>query len=164
MSSRRQSRLIVMAAVACAFAACVADAWAAEVSRSEYREAAEPICKVDTKANERILATVRQEVRQGALGSAAAKFMAASRALKKALGQLEALPRPAADEARLAKWFATVKAEAGYFEAVSRKLAAGQKRAAESFVTKLTVTAMKANDQVLPFEFTYCRLEPSRFT
>lgn len=137
---------------------------AAEVSREEFREAAEPICKVDTQANERILAGVRAEVRQGRLGPPAAKFAKAAKALKTALAQLEALPRPTADEARLAKWFGTVKTEAGYFEAVSRKLAAGQKSAAEKLVSKLTVTAGKANNQVLPFEFTYCRLEPSRFT
>lgn len=164
MSAPGIRRLIFMAVVAGAFAGLVADAWAVEISRSEYREAADPICRVDAKANERILAGVRQEVRRGDFSSPAAKFAAAAKALSKALGQLEGLPRPVADEGRLARWFRTVKVEAGYFEAVSRKLKADQERAAESFVTKLTVTAMKANDQVLPFEFTYCRLEPSRFT
>lgn len=157
-------RALVGAAVMVALLALAAGAWAAEVSRTEYRESAEPICKVDTQANERILAGVRTEVGDGRLGPPAAKFAKAAKALKKALAQLETLPRPSADEARLAKWFATVKTEAGYFEAVSRKLAAGQKSAAERLVDKLSITATKANAQVLPFEFTYCRLEPSRFT
>jgi hypothetical protein len=158
------SPVLVASLALVALGALSATAWAAEVSREEFREQAEPICKVDTQANERILAGVRKEVREGRTGPAAAKFDKAAKALKKALVQLEALPRPAADEVRLAKWFATVKTEIGYFEAVGRKLKAGQKGAAESFVTKLMVTAAKANNQVLPFEFTYCRLEPSRFT
>jgi hypothetical protein len=137
---------------------------AANTSRAEYREAAEPICKTDTKANERILAGVKSEVRSGMLAPASVKFMKASKALTEALHQLEGLPRPSADAARLSKWFGTVKTEAGYFEAVGKKLKAGQKSAAERLVTKLEVTANKANNQVLPFEFTYCRLEPSRFT
>jgi hypothetical protein len=58
---------------------------AAEFTRTEYREAAEPICKVDTEANERILAGVRAEVRQGKLGPAAAKFARAASALGRAL-------------------------------------------------------------------------------
>jgi hypothetical protein len=135
-----------------------------EVTRGSYREAAEPICRVDTQANERILAGVKAEVRAGRLGPPAAKFARAAKALHKALGQLEALPRPSADQVRLAKWFQTVASEAGYFEVVSRKLGAGQKASAEHYVNKLTTTAAKANNQVLPFEFTYCRLEPSRFT
>jgi hypothetical protein len=164
MGIRGARRPISAAAALILVAALAGTAWAAEVSRTEYRGAAEPICKADTQANERILTGVRQEVRQGKLGRAAAKFSAAAKALKKTIRQLEALPRPTADEARLERWFVTLKTEVGYFQAVSRKLKAGQRAAAESFVTKLTVTATKANNQVLRFEFTYCRLEPSRFT
>lgn len=156
-----------LAAALCAaaiLASLASAALAAEVTRESYREAAEPICKADTQANERILAGVKAEVRAGKLGPAAAKFARAAKALRKALGQLEALPRPPADQARLAKWFKTVGTEVGYFEAVSRKLGAGQKAQAERYVNKLTSTASKANNQVLSFEFTYCRLEPSRFT
>lgn len=155
---------LIAAALAAAALASSALAAGPEVTRSSYREAAEPICKVDTQANERILAGVKAEVRAGKLGPPAAKFARAAKALRKALGQLEALPRPPADQARLAKWFGTVGTEAGYFEVVSRKLGAGQKAQAERYVNKLTSTASKANNQVLPFEFTYCRLEPSRFT
>ncbi|HEX4306384.1 MAG TPA: hypothetical protein VHZ54_10125 [Solirubrobacterales bacterium] len=157
-------RTIAVVAVLVAVVALPATTGAAEITRVEYREAAEPICKEDTQANERILAGVRTEVRHGDLGPPAAKFAKAAKALKQTLRELEALPRPAADEARLAKWFATVKTAVSNFEAISRKLKAGQKAAAESYVTKLTVTANKANNQVLPFEFTYCRFEPSRFT
>jgi hypothetical protein len=153
-----------MIAVALAAATLASAAFGAEVTRESYREAAEPICKVDTKANERILAGVKAEVRAGKFGPPAAKFARAAKALRQALGQLEALPRPPADQARLATWFKTIGTEAGYFEAVSRKLRAGQKAQAERYVNKLTSTASKANNQVLPFEFTYCRLEPSRFT
>ena len=156
--------VLLLAIVTALIVAITAVAAAAEVSRVEFRESAEPICKTDTQANERILAGVRKEVRSGKLAPASRKFAQAASALKAALRQLESLPRPSADEARLRKWFATVEAEVGYFEAVSRKLKSGQKAAAESFVTRLTVTANKANNQVLRFEFTYCRLEPSRFT
>jgi hypothetical protein len=162
----RRSRISALSAAAALVALGVlgASARATEVSREGFREQAEPICMVDTKANERILAGVRAEVRKGKTGPPAARFAKAAKALRSALAQLEGLPRPAADEARLARWFATVRTEVGYFEAVSRKLKAGQKAAAERLVSKLTVNGTKADDQVLPFEFTYCRLEPSRFT
>jgi hypothetical protein len=139
-------------------------AFAAEVSRDEYKEAAEPICKTSAQANERILSGVRKEVKQGKLKTAAAKFSKASKEQAKALKQLEALSQPTADEARLSKWFNYLKIEAELFEQAGRKLKAGDKPGAEHVFAKLTPNANKANNQVLPFEFRYCRLEPQKFS
>jgi hypothetical protein len=141
-----------------------AAAFAAEVSRDEYKAGVEPICKTDTKANERILATVRKEVKQGQLKTAAAKFIKASAALKTAIRELEAVPRPSADEARLSKWFALLKAQAELFATAGRKLKAGQKGQAFHVTNKLYQNANEANREVLPFGFRYCRLEPAKFT
>lgn len=141
-----------------------ATAFAGEVSRDEYKEAVEPICQANTKANEKILAGVKKEVRAGQLKTAAAKFTKASGELKRTLGELEKVPQPAADEARLAKWFGLVRVEAELFGQAGQKLKAGDKGGAEHIVTKLTLNANKANLEVLPFDFRYCRLEPSKFT
>jgi hypothetical protein len=135
-----------------------------EVSRDEFREAAEPICKKNTEVNERILAGARAEVRHDEFGKAAKKLAAAGRALKGTLGQLKAIPRPTADQAHLAKWFKFIAEEVGYFELSARQLKAGKKTQASKSVVRLTSIADRANAQVIPFEFTYCRLEPSRFT
>lgn len=156
-----------LAAALCAavlLASLTSAAFAADVTRESYREAVEPICKEDTRANERIFAGVKGEVRAGKLKPAAAKFAKAAGALKMAIVQIQAVPAPAADSARLSKWLGKVSNEAGYFEAVARKLRAGDKAGAEHLVNKLTTEASAANNVVLPFQFTYCRLEPSRFT
>ena len=139
-------------------------AFAAEVSRDEYKEAAEPICKTSAKENERILSGVSNEVKQGKLKTAAAKFTKASKAQAKALKQLKALSQPAADEARLTKWLSYLKIEAELFEQAGNKLKAGDKPGAEHIIAKLTPNANKANNQVLPFAFHYCRLEPQKFS
>lgn len=141
-----------------------ATAFAAEVSREEYKTAAEPICKTNTQANERILAGVRKEVKQGKLKPAAAKFAKAAAGQAKALSRLEAIPRPSADEARLTKWFSYLEVEAELFATAGKKLNAGDKPDAEKTYSKLAQNANKANAQVLPFEFRYCRLEPAKFT
>lgn len=141
-----------------------ATAFAAEVSRDEYKEAVEPICQENTKANEKILAGVKKEVKGGQLKTAAAKFTKAAGELKRTLKELEGVARPVADEARLAKWFGLVKVEAELFGQAGQKLKAGDKAGAEHVVTKLTQNANKANLEVLPFGFRYCRLEPSKFT
>jgi hypothetical protein len=141
-----------------------ATAFAAEVSRDEYKAAAEPICKSSAQANERILAGVRKEVKLGKLKPAAVKFSKASKEQSQALRELEALPQPAADEARLTKWLSYLKIEAELFATAGKKLKAGDKAGAEHITAKLAQNANKANVQVLPFEFRYCRQEPSKFT
>ncbi len=141
-----------------------ASAFAAEVSRDEYKAAAEPICKTSAKENERILANIRKEVKTGKLKPAAAKFAKASKAQAAALKELEALPQPAADEARLGKWLSYLKIEAELFAAAGRKLNSGDKAGAEHITSKIAQNANKANLQVLPFEFRYCRQEPSKYT
>ncbi len=139
-------------------------ALAAEVTRDSYKEAVEPICKVNAKANERILGSVRSEVKAGKLKSAAAKFSKAAAALKATIKQLQGVPQPSADEARLAKWLRYVGTEASIFESAAKKLRAGNKGGASSDVVKLTHNATQANNVVIPFEFHYCKFEPNKYT
>lgn len=160
--SRRM--LIAGAAVVVLVLVVCGAAFAAEVSRDEYKDAAEPICKTSAKANERILAGVRTEVRKGQLKTAAVKFAKASKGQARTLGELEALPRPAADEARLAKWFSYLKIEAELFATAGKKLKAGDKPGAEHIFTKLSSNINKANNQVLPFGFNYCRLNAAKIS
>src|SRR6201992_4100446 len=108
-----------------------ASVFAAEVSRDEYKAAAEPICKTSAKENERILANVRKEVKTGKLKPAAAKFAQAAKAKAGARRGRQALPQPAADEARLGKWLSYLKSEAELFAPAGRKLNSGDKAGAE---------------------------------
>jgi hypothetical protein len=158
-------RLLAVAVIAAtALASLTSLAVAGEVSRDSYREAVEPICLANTKSNERILAGTRSEVRAGKLAPAAAQFARAASALKRTRTQLAAVPQPSGDQARLTKWLGEVGTEASLFERISGQLRAGQKSAAERTVAKLSTNANQANNLVIPFEFQYCRFEPSRFT
>jgi hypothetical protein len=89
-----------LALAAAALALMAPLAFGAGVTRESYVAAVEPICKANTKANERILAGVRPEVRQGKL-KLAAEFAKAATALKKTLSQLRAVPQPKADKPKL---------------------------------------------------------------
>jgi hypothetical protein len=57
-----------------------------------------------------------------------------------------------------------VQVEAELFATAGKMLKEGDKAGAEHIVTKLSRNANKANLQVLPFGFHYCRLEPAKFT
>ena len=137
---------------------------AAEPTRESYKAEVEPICKANTKANERILKGVKGEVKAGKLKLAAGQFAKAATALKKTLNQLKAVPQPSADKAKLTKWLGYIKTEAEQFEQTAAKLKAGNKAGAQAMAVRLTQTANLANNQVLAFEFKYCRVDPSQFT
>lgn len=139
-------------------------AMAAEITRTEYKEQVEPICKANTEANEKILSGVRAEVKEGKLKLAATKFQKAATALKKTHRELAAVPQPTADEAKLSKWLGYVKIEAELFQRAGNALREGNKNRAESYVVKLTHNATLANNTVLSFGFRYCKLQPSKFT
>jgi hypothetical protein len=131
--------------------------------RVAYRTQVEPICKRNREANDRVLKGVRKNITAGKLKLAATQFAKGAAALKKARAQLVTVPKPAGDEARLTKWLGYIKTEIELFEKVSKKLKTGDKRGAQRMAIFLTSTANKANNTVLPYEFKYCRVEPSQF-
>jgi hypothetical protein len=156
----------VIAALACvAFLAATALATTeSEDERTAYVETAEPICKTNTKANERILSGVRKEIRQGKLGLAAGKFKRAAAAFGKATRELGAIPKPPADEARLNKWLGLLGKEKSLLSQIGQALKAGKKSKAQSLSVKLTHNGNAANNAVLGFEFNYCLINSSRFS
>jgi hypothetical protein len=131
--------------------------------RQAYKAQVEPICKQNREANERVLKGVTKNISAGKLKLAATQFAKGAAALKKARTQLAAVPKPAADSARLTKWLGLIKTEVELFEKVSKKLKAGDKHGAQRMAIYLRSTANKANNTVLAYEFKYCRAEPSQF-
>jgi hypothetical protein len=151
-------------ATAAAFLILASFAYAEGISREEYVAKVEPICQVNTKANEKTLRHVKQWVKQGKLKPASLAFTKAAKALKTTHAELEAVPKPEADASTLTKWLGQIKTEIGYFEAVSKKLKQGNKNAAEKMVIKLTHNVELANDTVLGFDFHYCKANTAKFT
>jgi hypothetical protein len=157
--------LCALGAFVLAFALLAAPfAQAVEVTRESYKEAVEPICKTNVEANERILKNVRSNVKSGKLSLAASQFTKAAEALKKAIPKLKAVPQPTADQVKLTKWLKYIGEEEGYFRQIAKKLKAGDKNGATAMQIRLSHTANQANNEVLAFEFEYCKVEPSKFS
>jgi hypothetical protein len=154
---------LILAFVAVAMLLGAVPSLAAEATREGYVEAVEPICKANTEANEKILKGVRAKVKAGKFDAAARQFSAAARALKRTRTQLLQVPKPPADAARLTKWLGYVKTEVELFESIARKLAKDESTSAQKMVVRLISNARQANNQVLDFEFRYCRFQPSKF-
>jgi ribosomal protein S20 len=158
-------RIAVATAVGLALIAVFASlAFATETTRTEYKEAVEPICKANASANKKILTGVRTEVKQGKLKPAASRFAKAAEALMKAYRELDAVPKPTADATRLSKWLSYVKTEVELLQMASKALKAGEANKARTFVAKLTHNANLANSQIAIFDFHSCVFKPSQYT
>ncbi|MGV1048602.1 MAG: hypothetical protein ACOYD4_08800 [Solirubrobacterales bacterium] len=162
--SRKRSRFALAAVATAALLLVAQAAFAAEQTRDTYKAAVEPICKTNVEASGRILEGVKGEVKAGKLKVAAGQFSKAATALKKTLNQLRAVEPPAADKAKITKWLGFIKTEVELLEKTAAKLKVGKKTAAQEMAVRLTSTVNQANNQVLAFEFKYCRANSSQFT
>jgi len=153
--------VVLLVAVAALFAAVPSNA--ADATRESYKEAVEPICKANTEANEKILKGVRSKVKAGKYAAAAKQFDGAAKALKRTRSQLLQVPQPPEDTAQLTKWLSYVKTEIQLFESIAAKLRKDEATAAQKMVVRLVSNAKQANNQVLDWEFRYCRFQPSKF-
>ena len=151
------------AAVAVLLVAAVPLTGAAELSREEYVARVEPVCKTNVTANKRIFKGAKGQVKAGKLKQASNHFFRAATAFAKTIRQIEAVPRPTADEARLGKWLGYLRGEKNLIQKVGRALAADDKHKAESYSVDLNHNSNLANNTVLGFGFDYCRIDPSRF-
>jgi hypothetical protein len=154
--------VLVLGATAILAAAALATTSPSQ-TRESYAEAVEPICKTDTKANERLLAGVRKQIKAGQLKPAAARFAKAAAAFETGTSQIARVPQPTADAARLTQWIGQLRGEATILRKISKALKAGKKGAAQHESSALYSNGNKANTIVLPFEFHYCKIEQSRF-
>lgn len=155
-------KLMLLFAAAAALLGAV-PSMAAEATPESFKEAAEPICKTNREANEKVLDGARQNVQTGKLKKASGQLFSAAKALKRARTQLLAVPKPTEDAAKLTKWLQGIKSEVELLEATGRKLAAGDKNGAIKMIIRLKSNATKTNNQVLDYEFRYCRINPSEF-
>lgn len=165
-SSARMSPPSVLAlalAVALFVAAPVAMAAEGELTRDEYVERVEPICKSNTEANSRILKGVKDQVKQDQLVPAGKRFIRASSALGKAVGKIAAVPQPAPDAAKLTKWIGYLKSEKTFLQKIGSALKAKDKFHAQKLAVELNKNNNKANNTVISFGFDECRIDSSRF-
>lgn len=169
MRVRRQGKgkrrgAIAIAVVALVLGLCAQAALAAEVSRDEYVQSAEPVCKANTEANERIFKGARDQVKEGRLKAASAHFFKARQALAKTVKQLGALPEPTQDEAKLQKWIGYLGQERDLLGKIGTALQHEDKAGAQQLSVRLNRNSNLANNTVLAFGFDYCRIDPGRFS
>lgn len=165
MRRRRPARGVAIAlAVAAITTALAVGVALAETTRADYVAQAEPICKANTDQNRRILKGARARAKKGKTKAAARQFSRASAAFGSAVAQLRAVPQPPDDTAILTSWLGYLDKETLYLGKIAKDLRKKQINRAQSDGLQLRRNADIANDTVINFGFTYCRINPAKFT
>lgn len=153
---------IVLAVGAVLVSAAVAVA--ADQTRESYVAQVEPICKANTKANQRILSGAEKKVKEGKLKAVAGQFTRAAVAFEKAIKQLRAVQQPTADTTKLTKWLKQLDKEAQMLREIGKALKSGNKVKAQTLRVRLTHNGNVANNIVLGFDFKDCLIDSSKFS
>jgi hypothetical protein len=144
----------------------VSTARAEEPTRSQYVEQVEPICQANTEANLRILKNVQAKARSrnpAKMREAGGQFIHASSVFGKTVGKIAAVPRPAADNERLLKWFKQLNIVREKLRKLGVALQAGEEIKAAHEQIRVERASNAANNVSFVFEFHACRLTKSRF-
>jgi hypothetical protein len=136
---------------------------AAEPTRTEYVARLEKICKPDSEATQRAVHGTRADVRSERLRMAATKVSKAKRIFSQTISAISTVPRPEADRATLARWFAALGREAVALERTAAALRAEDVARFQRVWADFIHEGNKANNVVVSFGFNYCAFKPSRF-
>jgi hypothetical protein len=158
----RKARTVAVATMVCAGAAAAVAL--ADVTRADYVAQVEPICKQNSDANLRILKGAKARAKNGKTKAAAGQFFKAQAALAGTVTQLRAVPQPPDDVSILTSWLGYLDKETTYLGKIAKDLRKDQLNRAQGDALQLKRNADIANDTVINFGFTYCRINPAKFT
>jgi hypothetical protein len=150
-------------AVATLLLPAVASGAAEAPTRAEYVSRLETVCRPDAEATQRAMAGARGDIRAERLATAAAKFGKAMRIFGSTVKQIAAVPRPAADATKLAKWFGYLNAQESYLRQITAQLRADDPIQAQRLTARFIHNGNLANNVVLAFGFNYCSFKFSRY-
>jgi len=136
---------------------------AAEVSRPEYVDRLEEICKPRSEATRRAVRGFRGDIRSERFRPAATKLSKAERIFSSTVGAISTVPRPEDDRATLSRWFTALQREALYLERTVAALRAEDIARFQRVSAQFIHEGNKANNVVVSFGFNYCSFKPSRF-
>lgn len=134
-----------------------------EVSRAEYVEQLEKICKPRSEATQRAVHGTRADVRSERFRRAATKVAKAQRIFSGTVTAISKVPRPAADRETLSRWFSALKLEVAALGRTAAALRSEDLPRFQRVWANFIHEGNKANNVVVSFGFNYCAFKPSRF-
>jgi len=144
--------------------AAVASAVEEILTRDEYVDRLEGMCKPRAEATRRAMEGVRQDVRDPRrLPIAAGKFGKGAKIFGGTIDKIGRVSRPAADLARLKEWFVYLNRQEDYLLEITDQLRIGHTIKAQRLTSRFIHNGNLANNVTLAFGFDYCSFKFSRY-
>lgn len=134
------------------------------LTRDEYVNRLEGMCKPRAEATRRAMKGVRTDVRYPKrLPIAADKFGKGAEIFSGTIEMIGRVPRPAADAAKLKEWFVYLNRQEDYLQEITEQLQMGHTIKAQRLTSRFIHNGNLANNVTLSFGFDWCSFKFSRY-
>jgi len=133
-----------------------APALGAELTKSEYVDRAEEICKAGTTKATPMLSDGLAEFKKNKVTLAGPKFVRGAGFYDTARARLLTIPKPQADADVLTAWLARLKIQNFFLRKTGKALSEAHRVKAQGLLSRFVHSGNRANDLVLGFGFKYC--------
>jgi hypothetical protein len=155
---------VIAAATIVLVGAAVAFAETEVLTRDEYVNRLEGMCKPRAEATQRAMKGVRKDVRYpDRLPVAVRKFNQGAAIFGGTIKKIGLVPRPAADTGRLAEWFVYLNRQEQYLQEITDQLRVSHTIKAQRLTSRFIHNGNLANNVTLAFGFDYCSFKFSRY-
>jgi hypothetical protein len=147
----------ILVAVALLALAAVPLVHGEEQTRESYKAQVEPLCMANRKANERIMAGVRQRINRDRLKPAGEQFFRVSESFGTLIGKLAKVPPPTTDVRRIERWLETLKLLKTRLRLVGKYYLEGLKIKGNHEGVLAERAGISANNTTIVLHFRECR-------
>jgi hypothetical protein len=134
------------------------------LTRDEYVDRLEPMCKPRAEATRRAMKGVRTDVRYPKrLSIAADKFGKGADIFGGTIEKIGRVPRPPADAAKLKEWFVYLNRQEDFLVEITEQLRMGHTIKAQRLTSRFIHNGNLANNVTLSFGFNWCSFKFSRY-
>ncbi len=152
-----RGKLATIAALALLALAATPLARGEEQTRESYKAQVEPICRANRRANERIMAGVKERVNSGKLKPAGKQFVRVSRSFGGLIRRLAKVPPPVTDVHRIERWIEIMKLLKTRLRLVGRYFGEDLKIKGNHEAILAERAGISANNTTIVLHFHYCR-------
>ena len=134
------------------------------LTRQEYVDRLEKMCKPRAEATRRAMKGVRTDVRYPKRHPIAAdKFGKGAEIFAGTIEKIGRVPRPASDAAKLKEWFVYLNRQEDYLQEITEQLRMGHTIKAQRLTSRFIHNGNLANNVTLAFGFNWCSFKFSRY-
>jgi hypothetical protein len=156
MRGRKRCLIWIACVAALATAATATAAPAEDVTRSQYAERAEAVCKPVSQTAKPMIARALSNLKKNQVKPSGRELLEVAKTYEALRAHLRAIAPPPADAGVLRSWLKRLQEQNAFLRDAGRELSRERRVPAQGFLARFVHSGNLANDLVLGFGFNYC--------